>query len=194
MRTRSLRGEGVLSAGSLALARPGEPEPLRGYASPHQRCVWRGAKMRNFQSALHTAVAMRRAKCSSAIVINSETEAMKVPLASQTAVRIGSLISAGQRRNADSRTNDASEFAGKAAGEVSRSSATREITDTMTFVGNGQENTAESRPAAAAPAATIKTKLADLWPLAMIAFGLGLTVALTAGILWLSLSLLLSLF
>ncbi len=62
------------------------------------------------------------------------------------------------------------------------------------FVEIAQEHTAESRPAAAAPVATIKTKLADFWPLAMIAVGLGLTLALTAGILWLSLSLLMSLF
>jgi len=137
---------------------------------------------------------MQCATCSGAIVINSGTEAMKVALASQTALRIGSPISAGQRQNADSRTGDAPEFAGQAAGEVCGPSAIREGTDMTTFVEIAQEHTAESRPAAAAPVATIKTKLADLWPLAMIAVGLGLTVALTAGILWLSLSLLLSLF
>ncbi len=118
---------------------------------------------------------------------------MKVALASQTALRIGSPISAGQRQHADSRIGDAPEFA-EAAGEVSEPSAIREGTDMTSFVEIAQEHTAESRPAAAAPVATIKTKLADLWPLAMIAVGLGLTLALTAGILWLSLSLLMSLF
>ena len=117
---------------------------------------------------------------------------MKVALASQTALRIGSPISAGQRQHADSRIGDAPEFV-EAAGEVSEPSAIREGTDMTTFVEIAQEHTAKSRPAAA-PVATIKTKLADLWPLAMIAVGLGLTLALTTGILWLSLSLLMSLF
>jgi hypothetical protein len=83
---------------------------------------------------------------------------------------------------------------GEAAGEVSGPGAIREGTDMTTFVESAQENTAESRPAAVAPAATIKTKIADLWPLAMIALGVALTVALTAGMFWLLLSLLLLLF
>jgi hypothetical protein len=53
----------------------------------------------------------------------------------------------------------------------------------MTTIESAQEIGAASPPATVAPVATIKARLADLWPPTMIAFGFVLTVIWTASLL-----------
>jgi hypothetical protein len=53
----------------------------------------------------------------------------------------------------------------------------------MTTVESAQEIGSTSSVAAEVPIATIRTRLAGLWPLTMVALGLFLTVIWTAGLL-----------
>jgi hypothetical protein len=53
----------------------------------------------------------------------------------------------------------------------------------MTAVEGAQEIGAASPPAAVTPLATIKARLADLWPLTMVALGLVLTIIWIASLL-----------
>lgn len=59
------------------------------------------------------------------------------------------------------------------------------------FVATGHAVRTRSPAAFGGSFATIRTKLVDAWPLAMIAFGVVLTLVWSAGLFWLLLSLLL---
>lgn len=59
------------------------------------------------------------------------------------------------------------------------------------FTGSVHEIEAASRPAIVFAGKTLKARITDLWPVAVIAFGVLLIIAWTGGLSWLLLSLLL---